>query len=372
LRKNVVLDTGVGQLMRIQNLSGIMKLGMLVSILLTGVVNAAPPIAKLEFAIAPKFDDAGDFSEGLAKVGFDDSNKAADPYGYVDLRSYGYIDRTGKLKIPAQFSEASNFAEGLAAVRIKSKQQGKNSLYGYIDKTGKSVIAPQFTFAGKFSGGLAPVVALDGKGYINRRGKIVFKLKYDSIGEFSEGLAPVGIEVKGSAYKNQKYGYIDRQGRLVIPLKFIVAGKFSEGLALAELPHNGTKGYINKLGKFTIKNQQLDIYRAGEFYEGMAAVEFSSGACSAAAYCEYKYIDRQGKIVFPAQFVSAGAFSSGIAPVATGGGGRDAGGFYPATNWGFINKQGKFVTDNKFNDAGTFSEGLARVKIDGKYGYIRP
>ncbi|PSB58518.1 WG repeat-containing protein [Chamaesiphon polymorphus] len=358
-------------IIRPQKLPGIVKLSALVIILFTWGVDAAPPIAKMEFAIAPKFDAAGDFSEGLAPVGFRDDTKAPDSAGNVEIGSYGYIDRTGKLTIPAQFFEASNFSEGLAAVRTRSQQDGKSSLFGYIDKNGKSVIAPQFTSAGKFSGGLAPVIALDGKGYIDRRGQMVFKLKYDSIGDFSEGLAPVGIEIEGSAYQQQKYGYIDRRGRLVIPFKFITAGKFSQGLALAELPNNGTRGYINKLGKFTIENPKLDIYRAGDFQEGMAAVELSGGACSAAAYCEHTYIDRQGKVVFFSQFVAAGAFSSGLAPVAIGGGGRDAGGFYPATNWGFINQQGKLMTDTKFDDAGTFSQGLARVKIDGKYGYIR-
>jgi hypothetical protein len=358
--------------MKLQKLQNMVKISALVFILITGVVNAAPPITKMELAIAPKFDAAGDFSEGLATVGFRKNNQDPDRYGDVTIESYGYIDRTGKLKIPAQFSEASNFSEGLAAVRIIAKQDGESSLYGYIDRTGNSIIAPQFTSAGKFSGGFAPVVALDGNGgYIDRRGQMVLKLKYASVGEFSEGLAPVGIETKRSEYDKQKYGYINQQGRLIIPFKFRTAGKFSQGLALAELPNNGTRGYINKLGKFTIKNQQLDIYSAGDFHEGMAAVELSGGACSAAAYCEHTYIDLQGKIVFPSRFVSAGAFSSGIAPVATGGGGRDAGGFYPATNWGFINKQGKLMTDNKFEDAGTVSEGLARVKIEGKYGYIR-
>jgi WG containing repeat len=357
--------------MRTQKLPGIVKVSALIFILFTGVVHAAPPITKVEFAIEPQFAAAGDFSEGLAKVGFGDNPPNPEPYGYVEVKSYGYIDRTGKLKIPAQFSEASNFSEGLAVVRIISKEDGKSSLYGYIDKTGKSVIMPQFTYAGNFSGGLAPVDGLDGKGYIDQQGKMVLKLNYASVGEFSEGLAPVSIKVKGLEYDEQRYGYINRQGKLVIPFKFKTARNFSQGLAVAELPNNGARGYINKQGKFTIKIPQLDIYIAGGFHEGMAAVELSSGACSAAAYCEYKYIDRQGKIIFPSKFVSAGAFSAGLAPVATGGGGRDAGGFYPATNWGFINKQGKFMTDNKLEDAGNFSEGLAKVKINSKYGYIR-
>jgi hypothetical protein len=76
--------------MRSQQLPGIVKLSALVFILFAGVVNAAPPIAKMELAIAPKFDAAGDFSEGLATVGFRDNTQAATPSGDVEIGSYGY------------------------------------------------------------------------------------------------------------------------------------------------------------------------------------------------------------------------------------------------------------------------------------------
>ena len=64
-----------------------------------------------------KFDEAADFSEGLAavKVG----------------KKYGFIDETGKEIVPCNFDFADSFdKEGKALVKIKDR-------FFYIDKTGK-------------------------------------------------------------------------------------------------------------------------------------------------------------------------------------------------------------------------------------------
>ena len=50
---------------------------------------------------------------------------------------FGFIDKTGKLVIPAQFDDAEPFSKGLAVVKIKGK-------YGFIDKAGKLVIPAKF------------------------------------------------------------------------------------------------------------------------------------------------------------------------------------------------------------------------------------
>lgn len=58
----------------------------------------------MEFVvIQPQFEQADSFSEGLARVKIGDK--------------WGYIDKTGKLAIPAQLNEAEAFSEGLALVR---------------------------------------------------------------------------------------------------------------------------------------------------------------------------------------------------------------------------------------------------------------
>jgi hypothetical protein len=89
----------------------------------------------------------------------------------------GYIDKTGNLIIKPVFDDAMYFNEGLAAVFIGKRFEGK---WGYIDTSGKMVIEPQFENALFFSGGLANVSPPTGEeikgiwGYIDKSGKIVW------------------------------------------------------------------------------------------------------------------------------------------------------------------------------------------------------
>ncbi|PPJ62334.1 WG repeat-containing protein [Cuspidothrix issatschenkoi] len=108
--------------------------------------------------IAPKFDEAGYFHEGLASVNIDDK--------------WGYIDKTGKIVIPLQFNKVGNFHEGLAGVEIDYK-------WGYIDKTGKIVVPPEFETEAEY----------------DER-----KAKFKEAESLKEGLKPVKM--------GRKYGYI--------------------------------------------------------------------------------------------------------------------------------------------------------------------
>ena len=63
---------------------------------------------------------------------------------------YGFIDKSGKVVIEPQFDDAEDFSEGLAQV-------GKDGKWGFIDKSGKVVIEPQYDYVGDFSEGLAKV-----------------------------------------------------------------------------------------------------------------------------------------------------------------------------------------------------------------------
>ncbi|MBP5241278.1 MAG: WG repeat-containing protein, partial [Bacteroidales bacterium] len=48
---------------------------------------------------------------------------------------WGFMDKTGNVVIEPQFTEAGDFSEGLAKVSVDWK-------WGYIDQTGKFVIKP--------------------------------------------------------------------------------------------------------------------------------------------------------------------------------------------------------------------------------------
>jgi hypothetical protein len=82
------------------------------------------------------------FSEGLAAVR---PGKVSEGYS----GKVGYLNGDGKWSIKPQFDEAHDFSEGLAAVNqgAKGHMGGK---WGYIDKDGTLVIPARYGYAGQF------------------------------------------------------------------------------------------------------------------------------------------------------------------------------------------------------------------------------
>lgn len=72
----------------------------------------------------------------------------------------------------------------------------------------------------------------------------------------------------------------------------------------------------------------------------------------------YCYVDLKDNIVIEGQYLAAGVFSEGLAPVKID------------KKYGYINKSGKLVISPNYNNAFGFSQGMAAVEIDGKFGYI--
>src|SRR5579872_6374774 len=59
----------------------------------------------------------------------------------------GFVDSNGRVRIAPQFDEAAPFSEGLAVIALGGRA-------GYIDRDGHIVINPQFDAASPFSDGL--------------------------------------------------------------------------------------------------------------------------------------------------------------------------------------------------------------------------
>ncbi len=132
----------------------------------------------------------------------------------------GYIDRDGKLAIPAVYDNGSDFSEGLAAVR-------EGGYYGYIDLSGRFVILPQFDFAEPFSEGLAAVHADARFFYIDRSGRVAFRCPYITLSSFQHGVAMVGTV-------GRHWGLINHSGRLILDTIYNVLRDFDEGLAFVD------------------------------------------------------------------------------------------------------------------------------------------
>src|ERR1044072_1907623 len=124
------------------------------------------------FRIPPRYNGAGQFSEGVAYAWFWEGEQRMD--GVVDVngkftklpevndyhfifhdglarfqtpsgqeRKYGYMDLNGRVVIPRHFVDPSHFSEGLEWVYVFKERK---HLYGFIENTGKVVIEPQFVY----------------------------------------------------------------------------------------------------------------------------------------------------------------------------------------------------------------------------------
>jgi hypothetical protein len=310
---------------------------------------------------------------------------------------YGYIDRTGKIVIPATLDTPYENSNSVTPVGEASQNENRDELisfaqedhsanityefkyklglagvkprvegdyfHGYKDRrTGKVVIRPQFRHAAdRFSEGLAWIMDERGSvGYVNKQGKIIISPQYSYSSaqmthagastayfgsDFNGGLAKVC-----SAGESRKCGYIDRTGKVVIPLKFDeVAEKFSNSLASVVI--NERRGYIDKTGKIAIALHQ-SYSKADDFDGGLARVcSGESDKCG--------YIDRTGKAVIPLKFDRvAKKFSNGLAWVVIN------------ERLGYIDKTGKVKIPAKFKKYEWYA-GCDSTCLDAKADFDR-
>lgn len=286
---------------------------------------------------AGKYQAANSFSDGLAAV-------------YVENKGWGFIDKAGQEVIKPQFQEAGNFSEGLASAQIKGK-------WGFIDKTGRVVIEPQYDAVNSFSEGIAVVVKGPDFFLINKTGQTILSRNmselqlsvYDNA-RFSGGL----IDAFDCA--TSKTGFIDKTGKFVVEPKYEQAAPFSEGLARVAVNEGGEEkmGFIDRSGQLVIPpkfNTDSDFSRnSTDFSEGLASLT-EGLAPSVTAEAKFIYINKKGSIVLSTNFFNAGPFRSGIAVVYDN----------ESDKWGFIDKSGNVVIPLRYDIANDFSEGLACV-----------
>lgn len=133
---------------------------------------------------------------------------------------WGFMDKTGRLVIPAEFIDVGDFSEGLAAAEVPIDQDKETPCrfdetstytvakkFGYIDRTGRMVIPPQWEYAGPFVVGLANVAACNRASFIDKTGRIVIKTPFNDASPFEGALARV--------YVGMEIGYIDKTGKTI-------------------------------------------------------------------------------------------------------------------------------------------------------------
>lgn len=133
-------------------------------------------------------------------VDFTYSGQGMERVQYGD--KYGYVSPiTGELLVPFDYTDTRKPTNGLFWVK-------KNGKWGCIDKTGTLRIPHLYDEATGFTAENRSAVAINGKfGHIDKSGKVRTPLKYDFASYYKHGLSMVRI--------NDKYGYIDTTGRFI-------------------------------------------------------------------------------------------------------------------------------------------------------------
>ena len=296
------------------------------------------------FRIPPRYDGAGQFSEGVAyaylweggrrREGIVDTSgrftelPAANSSAFIfhdglarfetplgQERKYGYMDKTGRVVIPLQFDDSGHFSEGLAWVSVFKERK---RLYGFIDKTGKMVIEPQFVHQpGDFVDGLSKVMGQTNSGFIDHTGSFRITVEYEHADDsFSEGLLAI---IRGDPPRGV---YLKRDGEVAIEIPF------------------WQQRTARQRSLYSIRRLQL-----APFSEGLAPV---------LSFNKLGFIDRTGKVVVEPMFRETSGFSEGLAAVKIiGSDGRYV--------WGYIDRAGRFAIAPQFREAHPFAGGLARV-----------
>ncbi|MDL2301778.1 WG repeat-containing protein [Lachnospiraceae bacterium OttesenSCG-928-D06] len=183
-------------------------------------------------------------------------------------------------------------------------------------------------------------------GLMGADGKIIVDTKYDMPIEFSEDMALVE--------RNGRIGYINLNGELVIESDYSWGCAFSDGMGAVGI--DGVYWFINKSGEvksgpYDFINQEAFIFISAymEYSDGLTAyfIEDIEGTGVYTKTGYWGYVDKNGKIVIPAQYMFVRPFSEGVAAVQTTEG-----------DWIYIDKTGNKVMDGVPSD---FFNGMACI-----------
>ena len=293
-----------------------------------------------EFAIDRRFDLAGPFSNGLARVCAGDL--------------CGFIDRSGEVVISLQqFSVAEDFGpDGFARIY---KGWNVDRRVGFINDEGEVVIEPTLFAAGDFSGGVAPVVT-EGPCWQETRKPTIHEI-IDYFGTTRQEQAENRKSGQSSELPHCEWVLIRPDGSQVSERRFLDVRGLSDGLAAARVGENW--GYINTQGEFEVRPDDTNsTFRPAPAEEDYAH-PFSDGLAAVPVDKEtWKFIDRQGGTAFTVEGDFPGDFRNGLAPI-----------FDPETvQTRYVDKTGRVAIPRAFDGGYEFCHGVTEVSIDGDDG----
>ncbi|PCI95052.1 MAG: hypothetical protein COB15_12625 [Flavobacteriales bacterium] len=291
---------------------------------LWGVMNL-----KGEVLVEKKFGVAKPFKNGMAKVG---KFQFVDTKGEVfHLRNY----------IKRNLLDCREFSEGLLGVKV-------SSAWGFLNKEGKLVVPAIYKYITDFNSGYAAVRKKEGFFIIDKNGveqKVInnHKKKVSYIKKFSEGLAPIE--------RNGLWGFVNGEGNIVIEPIYLAVGYFKGGVAWARMEKGGKVGFLKKDGSWKVE-PILNAAKDFDLVSGLAKIHDGKGWC---------YLNIDGKVKRFENSRDNKRFSDGMCPeTATMGNAKS----------GYLDSDGNWATKREFGIATHFNNGYAAVRKNNKWGVI--
>ena len=333
-------------------------------------------------------------SEGLRKV-----------TTYSD-DTIGFADEDGNLVLPAIYSEAGDFHDGVAAVKFRGEKDPKSGTYqkkenqkwSYINKLGETVLPPTYEDAGQFNNGVAPVM-IDGHGalidkqgdtiatsksaaspiqigdyyevstkefrneVIDNKGQVVVPPIYDRIDKLEQTQTYMrrhgrNRKIKKAdptelhyfkVYQNGKCGLVAVGGEVVVPIKYQNIASFNDGHAV--VLQNDSWGLIDKNGLFIIKPK----YKFLSMYDDLIAARDRNN--------EWTIFNSSGK-AFNTKI--DGAFADQSSPWVWNG----MAAIVVGDKCGFVNTEGELVIKPEYDLVQHFSKGMGLVLSNGTWKYV--
>lgn len=293
--------------------------------------------------VAPQYEDAQLFCEGLAAVKKDGK--------------WGYIDTDGKVVIPFQYDQAYHFNEGKAVVGTLNGQDTQGRWYiraGFIDKAGK--YTPFQT-----TDGLAVYYEADTR-------EVADEFEY----VFQSGYIPLPVVLYDGA--NALFDASGKEVELVYEFEGIrfttepVGRPVNEGLVPV------IHGYYDLASYRVIsleQNEDVVAYAWNSFNQGLAPVWFAQWDEQLEEYSYVLgFVNTSGEWSIEPSPVQTFWINNpeticetfgptGLAMLKNGEG-----------LWGAIDKTGKTVIPFRYEGLGIVGDGLIRFQENGKHGYL--
>lgn len=300
---------------------------------------------------------------------------------------YGYLSPSGDWAIDPKFEELGPFSDGLASFAVGDK-------VGFIDEQGKEAISPSFDILERvgcwihqFGDGLAGV-RLDGRScYIDRSGKV--RLSFEGsvvLWWFAKGQSLISSSLDGfrAIFPDGRMGpkidvcdipyfqprdwncipclirlpdgeinaaATNWKGEVVFPPTYLELGEFQNVLATFKVEDGGLVGLV-RIDETVVK--QPTFLSVSYFNEGLAPAAIERKKVG--------FINELGEFVLAPDFQQAVPFSDGLACVTVKNG--------RPRNKGFINARGEMVIEPRFRRETSFVNGYAQVEFEDQFAVI--